>query len=115
MSIESQHELPQQSPGGELEPEMPRVELRQAILHVVITVGIAALFVAGSAVTSGAWFKVLILGSAAVIFLGAVVLGVRAFRSQRSGGRWQVYQGGMWALLLIFLLWVFGAIGAAMA
>lgn len=115
MSLDSQHDLPQQAPGGELEPEMPRVDLRRTILQVVGTVCLATLFAVGGALTSGGWFTFLVLGSAVVIFLGAASLGVQAFRSQRSGGRWQVYQGGMWALLLIFLLWVFSAIGAAMA
>ncbi|GAC57434.1 hypothetical protein GOHSU_19_00390 [Gordonia hirsuta DSM 44140 = NBRC 16056] len=96
-----------------LEPPVPRTELRQAALHVIITVGLAALLVVAAVSSAGDIRKGLVLASAAVIFIGGVSLGVRAYRSQRSGGRWQIFQGGMWVLLLVFLLWGFNAIAYA--
>lgn len=117
MSTQDHPRYLQEAPGDDelLEPEMPRVELRQTVLMVMITIGLAILSVSGALATDGALNKVLILLAPAVLFVGAVTTGVRAFISRREGGRWHVYQGGMWFLLLVFLLWVFNAIAAAMA
>ncbi|GAA3969191.1 hypothetical protein [Gordonia caeni] len=117
MSTQDHPRYLQEAPGDDelLEPEMPRTELRQTVLMVMITFGFAVLSLAGALATDGTLNKVLILAAPAVLFIGAVATGVRALASRREGGRWHVYQGGMWLLLLIFLLWVFQAIAAAMA
>lgn len=98
-----------------LEPPMPRTELRQAATMVAVTLVLAALAVAGAVATDGAVNKVLILAAPAIVFLGAMVTGIRAFQCRREGGRWYVLWGGMWLLFMIFLMWVLQAIALAMA
>lgn len=98
-----------------IEPTMPRIELRETALRVVVTIGIAAVLLAAGVLSAGTLNTVLVLAAPVVIFLGAGVLGYRAWQVQRSGGRWQIYQGGMWLLLLVFLLWVFSALGAVLS
>lgn len=97
-----------------LEPAMPRAELRQTMLHVVVTVGIAAILLTAGVMSAGILNTVLVLAAPAVIFIGGAVLGYRAWQTQREGGRWQIYQGGMWFLLMVFLLWIFSAVGAVL-
>ncbi|MFZ2511995.1 MAG: hypothetical protein WAW85_13030 [Gordonia sp. (in: high G+C Gram-positive bacteria)] len=98
-----------------IEPEMPRIELRETALRVVATVAIAAILLAAGVLSAGTLNTILVLAAPTVIFLGAGVLGYRAWQVQRAGGRWQIYQGGMWLLLLIFLLWIFSAVGAVLS
>lgn len=108
--------IPQDGPGDErLEPELPRREMVETAVAVVVTLGLAAVVLAVALVSSGVLATVLILAAPTLVLVGAIVVGVATYRCYRDGGRWQIWQGGLWFLLMVFLLWVFGALGVVLA
>ncbi|MFT3715906.1 MAG: hypothetical protein QM774_08145 [Gordonia sp. (in: high G+C Gram-positive bacteria)] len=98
----------------ETEPPVPRPELRAMAWHVVITVAVAAVVAAAALLWTGAMRDVLLVISELVIVAGTVGAGLRAYRTYRAGGRWQVWQGGLWAMLVVFLLWTMGVLPAVL-
>lgn len=91
---------------------VPR-ELRDAAIHVCITlvVGIAVLIAAAN--TTGGLSTVLLLTSAGLVILGTLASMVRTYLNWRAGGRWQIWQGASWLLLGLSLLWFTGALPSA--
>lgn len=110
-----QPEIPQDLEyDDEFEPRVARTELRETALAVVVTVGLAALVLAVALMSSGGLKTVLILVAPSVVAIGALIVAVRAYRCYRAGGRWQIWQGGMWLLMMIYLTWMFGAVPAVL-
>ncbi|AVL99800.1 hypothetical protein C6V83_05405 [Gordonia iterans] len=107
MTSPGRPEIPQEDPYDEegLEPPMPRTEMRQTALSVALTVVVAVVLVVAATGTAGLLHTVLILAAPGVILAGAVYAGVRAYGTYRRDGRWQVWQGGMWFLTMLLLLW----------
>lgn len=44
-----------------------------------------------------------------IVLLGALAALWRTYRSWRSGGRWQVWQGASWFLLALFVVFLIGS------
>jgi hypothetical protein len=109
-------EIPQDMENDDLpESQLAQTELTQTAITVLVTLAVAsAVLVAGIAV-SGVLHDVLLLTAPAMVFIGAMVTAVQAYRCNRAGGRWQVWQGGMWLLMVIFLTWIVGAIPAVVS
>ncbi|UQE75892.1 hypothetical protein MYK68_04610 [Gordonia sp. PP30] len=116
MNTQDRPAVPQQQPGDDdLEPRLPRGELREMAVSVIVTLGLAAAIAATGAASSGVPATVLLLAAPAVVLIGALVTGSRAYGWWRTGGHWQIWQGGMWLLLVIFLVWVMTSIGIVLA
>ncbi|MFT3659861.1 MAG: hypothetical protein QM809_00255 [Gordonia sp. (in: high G+C Gram-positive bacteria)] len=107
MSSPGRPEIPQEDPYDDdlLEPAMPRSEMRETALAVVVTVAVAVLILVAALETVGGLHTALILLAPGAVLAGTVYTGVRAYRCHRAGGRWQVWQGGMWFLMMLLLLW----------
>ncbi|MFM9379052.1 hypothetical protein [Gordonia sp. VNK21] len=94
------------------QPSGPRPELREVGVHVAVTVLLAVLTAFVGLASSGGLRDVLVLAAPGVVFVGALAAAWRTYSCYRADGRWQIWQGGMWFLMVITLAWFFGAVPA---
>lgn len=95
-----------------IEPQMPRTEMKGAGLTVAITIAVALVLAVIGGYTDGGVRVGFVLAAPVVVILGAVFAGIATYRSYVAGGRWPVWQGGMWFLMMVFLVWIMGAFPA---
>lgn len=84
-------------------------DFRAIVIHVAITVvlGLGLLLVGLAA--SESVQNVLVIASPVVVMIGAIAMLVRTYRVWKSGGRWQMWQGGAWFLLVFFIVMLFNS------
>ncbi len=97
------------------ESQVARTELRQTAITVLGTLAVAVVIAVTGTFFGGVAHDVLLLAAPAAVFAGGIVAGVQAYHCNQAGGRWQVWQGGMWLLMVIFLTWIIGAISAVVS
>lgn len=85
-------------------------ELRDAGIHVAITLALGIVMVIAATFTSGTTNKVFIILSTVMVILGTIAAMVRTYYSNKNNGRWQIWQGATWLLLGLSLLWFTGAL-----
>ncbi|MDY6810587.1 MAG: hypothetical protein SW127_16470 [Actinomycetota bacterium] len=85
-----------------------RGEVRPAVVHGVTTLAIALIVVIVAGATDGAVETTLVVLAPLVVLVGALTALWRTYRSWRSGGRWQIWQGAAWFLLAMFIFFLSG-------
>ncbi|MGB3301336.1 hypothetical protein [Gordonia sp. (in: high G+C Gram-positive bacteria)] len=85
-------------------------ELRDAGIHVAVTIGLGILAVIGATFTTGTADTVFVIASAVLVILGTIAAMVRTYLNYKHDGRWQIWQGATWLLLGLSLLWFTAAL-----
>lgn len=90
-------------------PQNGNNDFRAIVIHIAVTVvfGLGLLLVAHA--SSDSLQTALIIASPVVVMIGAIAMLVRAYRVWKSGGRWQLWQGGAWFLLVFFIIMLFNS------
>lgn len=98
----------QPDPGPSPEPRNP--ELRGALLHVAVTAGLTIVLLIVGMSFSGTPETVLLAIAPVLPFIGALIAVRKTFRLWKSRGRWQVWQGAMWFLMMMTVVMLMGVI-----
>ncbi|MBD0862198.1 hypothetical protein IA539_13380 [Gordonia sp. zg691] len=90
-------------------PQNGNNDFRAMVVHIVVTVvfGLGLLLIAHA--SSDSLQTVLIIASPIVVLVGAIAMLFRTYRVYKRGGRWQVWQGGAWFLLVFFIVMLFNS------
>ncbi|EON30964.1 hypothetical protein GTC6_20095 [Gordonia terrae C-6] len=90
-------------------PQNGTNDFRAILIHIGITVvlGLGLLVLAHA--SSDPLQTVLIIASPIVVLLGASAMLYRTYLAWKRNGRWQVWQGGAWFLLIFFIVMLFNS------
>ncbi|ATD72935.1 MULTISPECIES: hypothetical protein [Gordonia] len=90
-------------------PKNGNNDFRAIVIHIAITVafGLGLLIVAHA--SSQSLQNALFVVAPVVVLIGAIAMLVRTYRVWKAGGRWQLWQGGSWFLLVFFIVMLFNS------
>ncbi|MEE3849101.1 hypothetical protein VZC37_02070 [Gordonia sp. LSe1-13] len=83
-------------------------ELRQAVIHGIVTIAAALVILWIAGVSDGGVRVALIVAAPIVVLIGALAALWRTYRNWRGNGRWQIWQGASWFLLAMFIFFLSG-------